>query len=444
MSNVPLFTLVPLALSLALAAPSVGCSSNARGEVHGSTPTAEPAPIPLAVAPVRTHDFEARYHASATLRGHNTAIITSKTQGFVRRLLVKTGSRVRAGQLLAVLASKELEAGVQRAHAAIAEAQQARLEADGAIEAAAANQTLAQLSYERSSKLLEASAVTRHDFDQATAQRRATGAQHAMASARQRAADARIAQAKAALAEAEANLSYTRVTAPFSGRVIEQRIDPGNLASPGTPLLVLEQAGRFRAEASVEEALVGRVHANTRATVRIDALDREVDGRVSEIVPAVDVGSRAFLVKVELPESLLAHGAQPGLYARVSFRLGVRPRLAVPFSAIAPWGQLDRVFVVEGGRAHARIVTLGERQGDVVEVLSGLDAGEALVTRPPSTLRDGTPVRAEAPTPAAPAATARDTAPPERPGVERPLPSSAPPSPPLAPKGAPKAAGAVR
>ena len=388
---------------------SGGCE-RAQGSPHGAPQAHAQGPaLVLETAPVKREAFTALYRASATLRGRNTAVITAKTTGYVKRLFVKPGQQVRAGQLLVLLESKELQAGVRRARGAIVEAEEAQVEASNAVHAASANLSIAKLGFERSQKLLKHAAVAQHEYDQTEAQHRAVTAQKAMAEARKLGIGARIEQARAELMQAEANLAYTRVTAPFAGRVIEQKLDPGNLAAPGTPLLVLEQEGRFRAEATVEESLVGKLKVGGTAMVELEHLGHPLEGTISEVVPSVDVGSRAFLVKVELPETVAGATLQPGLYAKVSFRQGGSQRIAVPERAIRPLGQLDRVFVVADGRANARLVTLGERQNGRVEVLSGLDAGETVAVAPPATLRDGQPVQSAAAAPAAAATPARPT-----------------------------------
>jgi RND family efflux transporter MFP subunit len=209
-----------------------------------------------------------------------------------------------------------------------------------------------------------------------------------MAMARVRAAGSRIDQAKAEIGEASATLDYAKITAPFTGRVIERRVDPGNLASPGTPILVVEEEGQLRVEAAVEESRAGSVHLGDRATVEVDSLAAPLEGKVSEIVPSVDEASRAFLVKVELVGDVSK--LRPGMFARAVFHAGSRPRLVVPKTAVTSSGALDRVFVVDGDRARLRMITTGETQGPFTEVLSGLAEGERVVSAPAPTLRDGT------------------------------------------------------
>jgi RND family efflux transporter MFP subunit len=158
------------------------------------------------------------------------------------------------------------------------------------------------------------------------------------------------------------------------------------------PLLTLADEGTLRVEAAVEESHVYDVKVGDEVTVEIETIGKPLIGKVGEVVPSVDVASRAFLVKIDLPAD--AGTLRPGTFARVSFRIAVRPRLVVPTTALTSFGALDRVFVLDGGHARMRMVTRGEAQGRWTEVLSGLDPKETVVAAPPADLRDGTPVEA--------------------------------------------------
>jgi multidrug efflux pump subunit AcrA (membrane-fusion protein) len=230
------------------------------------------------------------------------------------------------------------------------------------------------------------------------------------ARAKLRAVSAGVDAAQAGLAESQTMLGYAQLTAPFSGRVIERRVDPGSLASPGAVILVLEEDGPLRVEASVDESRGGAIVLGDLATIELEAPVGNVEGTVGEIVPSVDVASRAFLVKVDFTacqEALRGPGTacgpsgfktpppglRPGMFARVAFRLGKRSPLVVPTSSLSAMGALDRVFVVDKEHAHLRIVTLGEPQGPWTEILSGLDVGELVVVEPSSSVVDGAPVK---------------------------------------------------
>ena len=344
--------------------------------------------IRVTVARAERRAVERAHESSGTVRGRNTAVLTSKVVANVREVRVHAGDAVRAGQLLAVLDDSDAQAAVRRARAALDEATAARAEAENAVRAADAGARVATVNHGRMERLLAQQAVSQQMYDEAEARQRSTLAERDAASARVRRTAASIEEGRAAVAGAEAALGYTRILAPFAGRVIDRRVDPGSQASPGMPLLVVEQEGALRVEAAVDESLAGQIHLHDPAHVDLEAAGVRVDGQVAEIVPAVDPGSRAFLVKVELPADALAN-LRSGMFARVRFPLGTEERLVVPAPAVVAAGQLDRVYVVEQGRARLRLVTVGQRGPDFAELLSGIDAGESVVVAPPAALHDG-------------------------------------------------------
>lgn len=370
---------LPLLLVVGAAA---GCSS---AEAKHTTP--EPAPIAVSVATAHAEPLDLLYRASGTVRGKSTASLTSKTTGYVREVKVRPGDRVGRGQLLAVLEANDSAASVRRASAGLDFAAQSKAEAEHALEAARVAARNAKTTYDRIAALAKDGSVPKAQLDDAEAQWRAAVAQEKAAEARLRSASSRIAQAGAEVGEAQAMLDYAKITAPFDGRVIERRVDPGNLASPGTTLLVVEEDARLRVEASVVESRASAIAVGDDTTVLVDASPEPLRAKVSEVVPAVDAASRAFLVKVDLPASAAA-GLRPGMFARVLFKVGTRDRLVVPRGAVRPLGALDRVLVVDADRARLRMITVGDAQGEWVEVLSGLDAGERVVTTP-AAVQDG-------------------------------------------------------
>jgi multidrug efflux pump subunit AcrA (membrane-fusion protein) len=341
------------------------------------------------VAVTRAHlePLEVLRRTSGTVRGRTTAVLTSRTTGYVRTIKVHSGDQVAAGQVLATLEAHDVEASVRRARAGFDQSLATRGEAENGLVAARANATIARSTRDRVARLFASDSISAQELDDAEARAQAATAQEQMAQSRIRAASSRIEQAKAEIGEASATLDYARITAPFAGRVIERRADPGNLASPGMPLLVVEEEGELRVEAAVEEALAGAVHLGDRATVEIDALEAPLEARVTEIVPSIDAASRAFLVKVELAGDV--RKLRPGMFARAVFHVGSRARLVVPRTAVSSLGALDRVFVMDGDHVRIRMITTGETQGSFTEILSGLADGEMVVSAPAPTLRDG-------------------------------------------------------
>lgn len=374
------FLLPPIVLSslLALAA----CS-----ERPGHTEAAEPAkPVAVQTVPVALAEWPVTYEAIGTVRARTAAVISSKVTGYVREANFQTGDRVRQGQLLISLDARDLDAHYRQAQAALSEARNAGPEAENGVAAAKANLDLAEVTFGRMKDLMEKKSISSQEFDEATARLKAAQANYEMARSKRQQLSSKIAQAEEAVKAADIMRGYSEIAAPFAGTVTEKRVEPGNLATPGTPLLTIEREGTYRLEASVEESLIARIRTGQAVSVALDALDRKLDARVSEVVPAVDAASRAYVVKINLPP---IPQLRSGLFGRAMFTLGTRKGAAVPGGAVVERGQLRSVLVVEQGVARNRLVTLGESLRDQREVLSGLEPGEKVIFPIPAGLSDG-------------------------------------------------------
>lgn len=347
------------------------------------------APIAVRTVAVSAADWPDTYEATGTVRARVTAVIAGKVMGYVRDVRVQAGDRVQAGQLLVTLDSRDLEANLRRAQAGYDEARSAQPEVESAVAAAQANLELAQVTFRRMQDLYSKKSISNQEFDESAARLKSARAAHEMALAKRAQLTASIAQAEEERRAAEVAHSYARLEAPFAGVVTVRSVDPGSLATPGAPLLTIERDGAYRLEASVEESRLASIHTGQPVTVSLDALGSPFQARVSEVLPAVDAASRAGTVKIDLPAS---PRVRSGLFGHALFALGTRRVLAVPSAAVAERGQLQSVMVAEGGTAQARLVTLGRRSGDQVEVLSGLSAGEAVIAPLPPGLTDGAKV----------------------------------------------------
>jgi RND family efflux transporter MFP subunit len=306
--------------------------------------------------------------------------------GRVRQVNFQAGDRVREGQLLVELDARDIEAQVRQAEAGQREAQEGLLEVDGAVASAKANLDLAQVTFQRMQDLFQKKSISNQEFDEASARLKVAQASYEMAAAKRKQVAAKIGQAGAGVDAANVMRGYSRITAPFDGVVTEKHVEPGNLAAPGAPLAVIERADGYRLEASVEESRVRDVRVGQGVSVVLEALDRTVAARIGEIVPAVDAASRSYIVKIDLPS---LPQLRSGMFGRAVFTLGKRSALAVPAAAIREQGQLRMVLVAEDEFARSRMVTLGEAHGDLREILSGLNAGDSIVSPVPPGLPDG-------------------------------------------------------
>lgn len=331
-------------------------------------------------------DWPVIYEAVGTVRPRLEATVAAKVMGYVREVNVRAGDRVRQGQLLIALDSRDLDAAYRQAEAALHEAKDAMPEADSGVAAAKANLELAEVTFRRMQELFEKKSVSNQEFDEAAARRKAAHAAYEMAVAKRRQLDAKIRQAEQALEAARVMRSYAEIRAPFEGRVTAKRVEPGDLATPGTPLITLEREGAWRLEAPVAESQIAQIRQGHKVTVILEALGRTVESRVAEVVPAVDPAARSYTVKIDLPA---LPGLHSGLFGRARFPLGTRKALVLPEGAIQERGQLQSVLVAEGGLARTRMVTAGLAVGGLREVLSGLNPGEQVIYPVPAGLTDG-------------------------------------------------------
>ena len=317
----------------------------------GHKPERIQSPI-LPAAAVRAEVVQSRKRVATeevvgTVRAKLRSVIEAKVSGRIEQLLVVPGQQVNAAEVLVIIDAREVQA---RRDQAVALRQQA--EAD----------------LKRLTTLFEQKILSQAEFDNAQARARV---------------------AVAGVAEAETMLGYTRVTAPFAGVITRKHADVGDLATPGKPLLELEDSTGLRLEADVPEAVVGKLNLGDKLPVRISALEQELEGKVSEIAPAADPNSRTFLVKLDLPRT---NGLRAGQFGRVAMPIGETTGLRVPLSAVVLRGQLEIIFVVSNGEAVLRLVKTGKRIGSEVELISGIDAGEKVVVENAGTLADGQPL----------------------------------------------------
>ncbi len=318
--------------------------------------------------------------AVGTLRAAQTSQLASQMMGNIVEIRVREGERVQRGQVLAVIDDAQPRAALDRATAA-------QVAAEQEIAAAESDFNLADATLKRYQDLYQKRSVSPQEFDEVKARYQAVQARRDLARAGQT-------QAKAAAAQARTSLEYSRIRAPFEGVITEKKADPGALASPGMVIFTIEDTRRYRLEASVDESDLRRIRIGQTSPVIIDALDNaELQGKVAQIVPAVDPASRSFLVKIELPVDARLRS---GFFGRAHFARGERPSLLIPRTAVVERGQLQGVYVLDQNQvARLHYVTLGKSAGQQVEVLSGLEGGEKLIAEPGDRELGGKRVEAE-------------------------------------------------
>lgn len=374
--------LSPIAL-LVLAA---GCS-RASPPAH----TAETKPLAVRIEVVRAEPLAETFEAGGSVRAYTTATIASRIVAPVTAVKVRAGDRVRAGQPLVVLDARDLRESRAGAEAAALSAAQAAASARGDEAAAEAASQLAQASHRRVATLSSKKSATPAELDAAVAALKEAAARRQAAAARRLQADSAVEAAQAGARAARVAETYAVLTAPFDGIVTERSVDPGNLATPGVPLMTVEDTRRFRIEASVDAGRAAQVRVGSSASVQIEGVGTLGAGTVAEVHEAVDPTSHAFIVKVDLPST---SGLRSGLFGRVTFSSAPKPGVAVPESAVVRRGQLSMVYVDDAGRARLRMVHTGAPAGGRVAILAGLHTGDRVIVNPPPALPDGAAVAA--------------------------------------------------
>jgi RND family efflux transporter MFP subunit len=363
----------------------------AAGCTHGEAPKAPAGPpVPVSVAAAAEQDLATPFEAGGVIRAQRVAVIVSRIMAEVRVVPVKAGDRVRAGQALVVLDGRELQAHRTRASASQAAVTQATALAEADRQAAEAGLALARLTHQRIADLKAKNSATQGELDEAVANLRAAEARMRVAEARVAEARASIESAAAGASAAEVAASYATLAAPFDGVVTEKSVDPGNMASPGQPLVTVEDDRNFRLDVRLDESRAAFVHVGDEVRVRLESGAADAAGRVAEVQRMLDPGSHDFLVKIDVPPGA---SWRSGMYGRAVFRGAARRGLAVPEAAVIRRGQLVSVFVVDSdNHARLRLVNASAAADGRVEIRAGVQAGERVVLSPPPALVDGSPV----------------------------------------------------
>lgn len=342
-----------------------GQTTNRPEPVSGlKTTVVEPVPVP------------ARYALPGTLESADRGQLTARIPGQVARILVSKGQVVKRGETLLTLGDETATSELQSAASALTAAERHLDEAKTGLR-------LAETTYARFVKLHDAGAVTPHEFDQVVAERDA-------AAQRLAALQAGVAAARAQYDSARTIAGQAMIKAPYAATVAKILVDTGTTVLPGTPLLLLDRSGPLLVRVALPESLAADYRLGDLFQVEIPALDKELKGTLTELLPNADPGSRTIMAWLALPED---DALKNGFFARVLLGGGkTATTLMIPAEAVVTRGQLTGVYVVDKDILHYRLVKTGNLHGDQVEILSGLMSGEEIVAGNPEKARHGSPL----------------------------------------------------
>ena len=336
-------TIKTLSLAVLSAGLLASCSSSSSSKATEEQSADTVRLVEVAPAEMRALNLSEEFTAQLEAKVVNN--ITAQAGGRLKQLLVKVGDRVGAGQAVARMeATQAAQAQIQLADA--------------------------KTNFARMDELYKVGGVSKAQWEQAKSA---------------------VDQAKLAYGNAAEN---TVLRSPISGFVTAKNYDNGDMTSPQLPVVVIQQIAPVKAIIGVSEQYYSYLKKGAAATLSVDALGEETfSGIVTNIFPTLDPVTHTVSTEIEIANKDLK--LRPGMYARVHLDFGTKEALTVPDKAIVRQaGSGARyVYVFSGGKAVYRAVELGQQQGDLYEVVSGLNAGDQVIISAPSNLKNGLSVK---------------------------------------------------
>jgi RND family efflux transporter MFP subunit len=328
-------------------------------------------PVEVTVSTPGNEDLSGGINASGQVEAIQSANISTRVMGYITNVYVKIGDKVKQGQLLFTVNSSDILAKRAQTDAMIAQA-------DAAL-------TNAKKDYERFSALYKQQSATAKELDNASLQYFA--------------AKANANAAKQMRNEVNAQLSYTNVTAPFSGVVTQKMLDAGSMATPGMPVITLEQSGSLQVSTSVSESQIGTIKQGDDAIVNIKSINKIIPGKITQISQSSQSSGGQYIIKISIP------GNEKQVYAGMYVNVNIPEKglvqtaaidennILVPVESIINKDQLTGLYTIgNNNTALLRWVRLGKNYGNKVEVLSGLAKNETFIVHADGRLYNGVPV----------------------------------------------------
>lgn len=325
--------------------------------------------VNVQVQPAEKRSLRPFIEAIGSLDAFQEVTISAEVEGIIKEVKAEEGTVVPKGGLLATIDDTDYVLEQRRAQAAVRQA-----------EATLAN---TKVEFKRKEALVKEELVPQQQYEDV--------------STRLALADAELERARAALLLAGQKLAKTKTYAPIACVVREKKVSPGDYVKVGTPLFVIIQPHPIKLRFTVPEREVGSLRVGQDVTLRLDAFPgQEFKGTVNLIHPSLDEKTRTLKAEalVPNPEGRL----KPGLFAKVILYTGpARDTVVVPITSLLYEADKVRVFVVNGSEAHERPVKLGNKYGEVVAILDGLNGGEEVVIAGQQNLSEGAKVRVQTP-----------------------------------------------
>lgn len=316
---------------------------------------------------------------TGALKPKNQVDVNPKIPGRLIRLTIDTGQAVARGALIATIEDDEIKQQIERSKASISVV-------DATIGQREAEFRNAQVELERNRKLVAEGIVSRTVLDTLETRHQVAQSQLTLARAQRR-------QAEAELRELTIRQGQTRVYAPLSGVVAKRHVDVGAMLSSGTPIVTVVSLDPMVIEATASERDIARIRSGTTVKVTVDSLpEQQFTGRVLRIAPLLDPQTRNGMVEIEI--SNRGQMLKGEMFARIQLDLGSKRETALlPRDALVYRGEQPGVYKIENDLAKFYTVETGLTQADKVEVVSGLQVGDVVITRGSNLIKEGDRVR---------------------------------------------------
>ena len=385
----------------AAALGSISCKSDYPSAAGQARPGGNSEARQVKVATVMETPFGESVTANGTLAAYDRTTASVKVPGRLRSITVDLGSVVRRGQVIAQVEQRDYRLRVEQSEAALAQAR-ARLglspsgtddrvdvEETGTVRQARAVMEEARLSRERAARLVEQGVVAKSDFDSADAAYKVAFSRYQDAIEEIRNRQGLLAQRRSELSLARQQLADTSVVAPLDGIVQEKRASLGEYLAAGAPVVDIVKMDPLRLRAEVAERDARNVRSGQNVKVTVDGDTNIYIGQIMRLSPVITEQNRMLMVEADVRNN---GSLRPGAFARAEIVTNdARMAVTVPSNAIITFAGIEKVIVVQNGKALEKPITSGRRNGDWTEIVAGVNLGDKVVVDP-GNLQSGQPV----------------------------------------------------
>ncbi|MGA9772518.1 MAG: efflux RND transporter periplasmic adaptor subunit [Blastocatellia bacterium] len=366
---------------------SISCSKQISGKQVDAATSAKP--VSVRVVMVEQKQVRRNIESVGSLFPYEEVTVSAEVEGKVEQVMADVGDRISKGQPLVKVSPAELQLTFEQQRATLQQAR-ARLglaengndlkdvRAAAEVKKAAADLADAEQKYNRAKRLFEQGLVPRQSFDEAESRYNAARAAYDLSVQGIENLKAQLAQSRASTALAQKKVNDSIIRAPFAGQIKERTVTQGQYLKVQTPVMIIVSVDPLRMRLKVPEKMAAWVHTGQEVTVSVEAYaDRTFKGKITRINPSVDQQTRSFEVEALIENN--SGDLKPGFFVKASIpSSNVVGALFVPQEALLYVYGVYKVFVIEGNTLKEKEVKIGERAGEEVEIIEGINEGDRI------------------------------------------------------------------